>query len=62
MGQMFTEVIRTGLVSASYVAKPLLPDDNFSDDNEVRREKRSGRNWRSLLIYPRLVGVALKTL
>ena len=58
---MLTVIIRAGLVSASHVAKLLLPDENFSEGNEVRREKKSGRNWRSLLIYRRLVGVALKT-
>ena len=41
MGQMLTEVIRTGLVSASHVAKLLLPDENFSEDNEVWREKKN---------------------
>jgi hypothetical protein len=41
---MLTVVIRTGFVSTSLVAKLLLPDENFSEVNEGRREKKSGRN------------------
>jgi hypothetical protein len=37
---MLTEVIRTWLVSASHFAKLLLPDENFSEVNEVRREEK----------------------
>jgi hypothetical protein len=52
MGEMLTEVISTGLYSASHVAKLLFSDENFSEYNDVRGgagggglgEKKSGRN------------------
>jgi hypothetical protein len=59
---MLTEVIRTGLVSASHVAKLLLPDENSSEGNEVRREKKSGRNWQPLLIVSEISGCGFKNI
>jgi hypothetical protein len=44
MGHMFTVVIRTLLVSACNVAKLLVIDEKFSENNEGQKEKKPGRN------------------
>jgi hypothetical protein len=57
MGKMLTAVIRT-----RHVAKLLVPDEKFSENNEGRRGKKSGRNWRSLLIISEISGRGFKNI